>query len=141
VIVRDAEPADDAQLARVIASGIATLRLTYRPTSAAIERKAARAYHRLVAIADGELDGTVEHDGTGGVVGLFVHADHRGRGVACALLAALGPRELTLRTIRQTGNVAIFERLGFAIVHEAPAIDYTSDSHAHLAEVTMVRIA
>jgi GNAT superfamily N-acetyltransferase len=139
VIVRDAEPGDE--LEPVLASGIATLRETYRPTNAAIAAKAARTFHRLVAIASGELVGTLEHDGAGAVVGLFVHADHRRRGVARALLDALGPRELTLHAIRQTGNVAIFERLGFAVARESPATDYTSDAHAQLTEVTMIRPA
>ena len=139
MIIRAAEPGDE--LAPVIASGIATLRKTYRPTAAAIERKAAHAYYRLVALADDVVVGTVEHDGAGGVLGLFVHADHRQHGVARALLDALGPRALTLHVIRQTGNVAIFERLGFVVVRETPASDYASDVHAELTEVTMVRTA
>jgi GNAT superfamily N-acetyltransferase len=136
VIVREAETGDE--LAAVTASAIATLRHTYRPTAAAIAR--ARPSRRLVAVARGEIVGTLEYDG-GHVVGLFVHADHRRRGVARALLAALGPRELSLFTIRETGNVPIFVRLGFAVVREELATDYVSDVYAQLHEVHMLRAA
>ena len=72
------------------------------------------------------------------MVGLFVHEHHRRRGVARALLDALGPR-LSLFTIRETGNVPIFERLGFAVVREELATEYVSDAHAQLHEVYMER--
>lgn len=138
LIVRDAAAGDE--LAAVTASAIATLRQTYRPTDAAVARAAARQSRRLVALERGEIVGTLEYD-AGHVVGLFVHEAHRRCGVARALLDALGPRALSLFTIRETGNVPIFERLGFAVVREQLATDYVSDVHTALHEVYMKRIA
>jgi GNAT superfamily N-acetyltransferase len=136
VIVRAAAEGDE--LAAVIASAIATLRHTYRPTDAAIARAASRSSPRLVALDRDEIVGTLECEG-GHVLGLFVHEAHRRRGVARALLEALGPHGLSLVTIRETGNVPIFERLGFVVVREKLATELVSDAHAELHEVYMER--
>ncbi|HEY1818037.1 MAG TPA: GNAT family N-acetyltransferase [Kofleriaceae bacterium] len=139
--VRDAQPADEPAIARVAESAIATLRATYRPSAGMIARAAdRRRLRRLVAIdADDSLVGTLAHD-NGHVVGLFVHTDHRRRGVARQLLDAIDGRA-SLYTIRETGNVLVFERLGFRIVREQPAVDYVAvaDEHATLTEVYMER--
>jgi ribosomal protein S18 acetylase RimI-like enzyme len=149
MIVRRATVEDD--VAAVVASAIATLRQTYRPTRAAIERKAARAHAltRLVAVTDGEIVGTVEYEVAGDrvhVIGLGVLDAHRGRGVARRLIdelvdiaAGAGARVLSLYTIRETGNVPVFERLRFAVAAEKPAADCESDRHARLIEVFMER--
>jgi ribosomal protein S18 acetylase RimI-like enzyme len=138
--VRDAQPGDEPAIARVTESAIATLRAVYRPSAAAIARRGASSARRLVAIdGDDALVGTLEHD-AGHVVGLFVHGEHRRHGVARELLAAIGGRA-SLYTIRETGNVTIFERLGFRVVRERPAVDYVPvGSHATLHEVYMERV-
>jgi GNAT superfamily N-acetyltransferase len=146
-IVRDATSGDEAAVEAVTASAITTLRQTYRPTAAAIARKAQRALTRLVAVSDDQIVGTVEYCLDGGhlhVIGLNVSATHRRQGVARCLVDALvaiakrvGANRLSLFTIRETGNVPIFERLGFVITSEAIATDFVSDRFERLSEVQM----
>lgn len=127
IVVRPAAPEDEAAIERVSASGVAALRETYRPNDDAIASKP-HSLPRLVAVCDGELVGTVEYllrEDRLHLMGLYVLASHRRRGVGRALVDALhdlaGARKLSLRTIRETGNVPIFERLGFAVVEERRA--------------------
>jgi len=133
--VRPALPADAAAIARVDDSGTRTLRAVYRPTPAAIAGgRALRAgCETLVAELDGELVGVVRLRGDGDTLqlfGLFVDEGHRRRGVARALVAAArerGYERIALHTIAETGNVPIFERLGFVTVAEQPADDVVGD--------------
>jgi len=140
--VRPALPADAEAIARVDASGTRTLRAVYRPTPAAIAGgRALRAgCETLVAELDGELVGVVrlrgdgDGDGDGDdtlqLFGLFVDEAHRRRGVARALVAAARERDyarIALHTIAETGNVPIFERLGFVTVAVQPADDVIGD--------------
>ena len=147
--VREPTPADDAAIAAVIASGIATLRETYRPTPAAVARKADLVLHRLVASESDAIVGTVEYACNGErlhLMGLYTLDSHRGRGVARRMIDALvvianahGARTLSLYTIRETGNVPIFERLGFAVIREEVARDIASDRHPYLTEAYLER--
>jgi GNAT superfamily N-acetyltransferase len=146
--VRESQPGDEAAIDRVVRSGVATLRRTYRPVPAAIERKAARSLARLVAI-EGTIVGTVEYAIDGErlhAMGLHVLASHRRRGVARCLVDALadiasgaGAGRLSLYTIRETGNVKVFERLGFAVVAERAANDVVGEAHERLTDVYMER--
>lgn len=80
----------------------------------------------LVAYRAGKLVGTVSFyqvDERLSGVDLCVHPDYRKQGVATALMNALeqaarlrGVSRLSLFTIKETGNVEIFERRGFKIV-------------------------
>jgi ribosomal protein S18 acetylase RimI-like enzyme len=146
---RESQPGDEAAIDRVTISGLATLRRTYRPAPAAIERKAARSLRRLVAIDADAIVGTVEYaidDHRLHAIGLHVLETHRRRGVARCLIDALatiatraGARKLSLYTIRETGNVEVFERLGFTVIAETPAGDLVGESHERLTEVYMER--
>ena len=145
IFVRPARVGDEPAIAEVSASALATLRQVYRPTPAAILRRRELALlPRLVALVDDQLVGTVEY--ALGVerlhlMGLFVAASHRQIGVARALVAELArlahERPLSLNTIRETGNVPIFERLGFAIVSETPATGVIGKTELH--DVLMTR--
>jgi GNAT superfamily N-acetyltransferase len=136
--VRPALPADAEAIARVDASGTRTLRAVYRPTPAAIAGgRALRAgCETLVAELDGELVGVVrlradgDGDDTLQLFGLFVDEAHRRRGVARALVAAACARNyarIALHTIAETGNVPIFERLGFVTIVEQRADDVVGE--------------
>ena len=46
---------------------------------------------------------------------------------------------MALHTVRETGNVAIFERLGFVVESEKPTALFESDTFAELSEVVMVK--
>ena len=145
IVVRPAQRGDEPAIAEVSTSALATLREVYRPTPAAISRKHALALlPRLVAVVEEQLVGTVEYvlgEERLHLMGLFVAASHRQIGVARALVEELAKladnRPLSLNTIRETGNVPIFERLGFAIVREAPARDVIGKTALH--DVLMTR--
>jgi len=148
IAIRDVTERDAPQVAEVVRSGVATLRETYRPRpGAALPALPPRA--RLVAVRDGRVVGTVEHFREGDrvhLVGLFVDERSRRCGVARALIAellgrarALGARRLSLYTIRESGNVAVFERLGFQVVEEHDDLYMASDRHAGLHEAYMER--
>jgi GNAT superfamily N-acetyltransferase len=145
IVVRPAQRGDEPAIEEVSASALETLRLVYRPTPAALTRKRELAVlPRLVALVDDQVVGTVEYalgDDRLHLMGLFVAAAHRQTGVARALVEQLAKladrRPLSLNTIRETGNVPIFERLGFAIVSEAPACDVIGKTELH--DVLMTR--
>jgi N-acetylglutamate synthase-like GNAT family acetyltransferase len=132
MVIREPVAADAAAIAEVRRLATAALRMFYRPRPAALARRAARATIRrqLVCEIDGRVTGTVDDEDRGDcrhICGLSVHPDFQRRGIARALLERLatdaraaGQRALSLYTIKQTGNVAIFSRLGFAALRETP---------------------
>lgn len=80
------------------------------------------------------------------IQGLAVHPNHRRRGVAKELLRHVaaaaqreGKRVLRLSTIKETGNVPIFERLGFAVVRENIAEHFERVPAGPVIQVDMVR--
>jgi GNAT superfamily N-acetyltransferase len=127
-------------------SSFAELRRIYVPRKAASDNTACS---RVVARIDGQIAGTVLYEIQPRQIHLrelAVDAQHRRQGVARAIieylasiaLAAACPR-MTLYTIAQTGNVAIFERLGFRTVSEEPAIWAASPGREELVDVLMER--
>ena len=147
IVVRHAREGDERGIAAVSEAGVAALRRIYRPTPDAIARyRKMPALPRLVALVDNTIVGTVEYslgDELLHLMGLYVAPSHRRTGVARALIDELsriaGNRPVTLDTIRQTGNVPIFERLGFAVLHEAPAENVESVSGEPLIDVLLER--
>jgi hypothetical protein len=53
--------------------------------------------------------------------------------------SSMGLAKLSLFTVRETGNVPIFEHLGFKVVREEPAQDIESATGSPLREVYMER--
>jgi len=149
MLVRPATPADAAAVERVVASGTRTLREVYRPTAAAIAgaRRLRSSATRLVAELADQIAGTVELVAERDVLrlfGLHVEECYRRRGVARALVAAvcdharaLGLARVTLHTVKETGNVAIFARLGFVTVDEHPDPYSISERYPQLTDVAM----
>jgi GNAT superfamily N-acetyltransferase len=144
--IRDANDLDAPHIEEVARSAVATLRRTYWQKPDA-ERPALPARARVVAILDHQIVGTVEHFRDGDrihLIGLFVHETKRRHGVARALVAELirraraaGAQRLSLYTIRETGNVEVFERLGFRVVDERVDPYTESDRHVRLLEAYM----
>jgi ribosomal protein S18 acetylase RimI-like enzyme len=149
LVVRAAGPVDDEAARRVAALAFETVRAVYRPSPAAVATASEIELERLVAIADGDVVGTVRFgvaDERLRVIGLAVLPACRRRGIARALLDELariaqarGGRVLALFTIVQTGNVAVFERLGFRCIWEAAAADSISVTGRPLTEAYMER--
>ena len=147
--VREATAADEREIADVERLAIADLRKVYRPTAAARQTRTAMdaTLHRLVAVLDGHVVGTVQYhvdDRRLSFLGLGVHPAYRRRGVARALVRHLetiaarsGCETVTARTVRETGNVSIFEKLGFEVESEEPTPLFESEPHRTLTEVTM----
>lgn len=151
ITVREPVPGDDSELAEVDRIAIADLRKVYRPTTIALERRASinPGLRRLVAVAQGRIAGTVQY--YMGVdrlsfLGLGVHSDFRRCGVATAMVQHLerigrarGCKAISLNTVRETGNVEVFERMGFEVESQAPTLLFESETASTLYEVVMVK--
>lgn len=102
-----------------------------------------------MALVDDEIVGavTIYRDAAALVVSqLAVDPKYRRQGVARQLLRSAndageksGAIELRLNTIQETGNVDIFERLGFTVCATATATWCSSDRFPTLTDVTMTR--
>ena len=151
VQIREATPADAEEIAAVSASAVATLRRTYRPNQKALAQKQAIAetLTRLVAVFNGRVVGTVDYRLTSDRVhflSLEVHSDYRRQGVATQLVEELtrigrrtGATRLSTYTVTQTGNPAIFERMGFRVISEEPSDLFESDHFEVLTEAYLER--
>ncbi len=132
ILVRFAKTEDGEAAGRVSDEAFAAVRRIYHPSPAAHTNLLAitPALERLVAEDGGQIVGTVRFgifDACLRVIGLAVLPQFQRRGVARALIAELarlardeGCRALALYTVTKTGNVAVFERLGFDVVSERP---------------------
>lgn len=132
--VRPQTPADAAAVAEILAAATAELRRVYRRApvpGGSAGADGGEVPQTLVAVEDGTVVGVVEcclRPDAVYVRGLAVHPRHRRQGVARALLRAAeaiavraGRARLTLCAIRETGNAAIFARLGFTATGAAAA--------------------
>jgi predicted N-acetyltransferase YhbS len=150
--IRLATPDDEPAAQAVSAAAFAELRSIYRPNAKAHAHRARLETQtaRLVAVDEmGRVIGTVkffrEDDGLR-LMALAVARDCRRQGVARQLIEhvagqarAEGRNALKMRTIRETGNVAIFERHGFHVVSEGPDDFMESPTGATLIDVDMRR--
>lgn len=147
ISIRDAVPDDDEAVAIVCASGLEDLRKVYRPSPEAYAARASFDHQlaRIVAVIDSEVVGTAQYfldADSVRIIGLMVRADCRRRGIAAALVARLdgiaveaGRAKLAARTIKETNNLPVFQRLGFLVEDERPDTLFVSDLYARLTEV------
>jgi len=159
ILVRECCDSDRAEADEVTAKAFETLRRIYRPTREAVEMKRRRPpAPRLIAFHanlrdenlqdEGKIVGSVEYevlDDQLSMMALAVHPEWRRRGIARLLIAKLQQigrdhevSRLTLWTILETGNVPIFERLGFRVVQVEKADLFESDQFEELEEALMV---
>ena len=136
---------------RVAAEAFVGLRKVYRPTPDAVrnKQKLESDLKRLVALDGPDVVGTVQYrlqDNRLHLLGLAVSPRRRRSGIARALIERLCGiasdqqcQRLSLYTIEKTGNVAVFERLGFKVVERAPAENLISMSGEPLTEAYMER--
>jgi len=151
VRIRPAGPADRECAWQVYRAAFAPLRAVYRPPGdvEAHERKRAQLGHRLVAHCSRVLVATVQYEVHARhvhLIGLAVDPRHQRRGIGALLVdhvaklaPALGHAVLALDTIRETGNVPIFERMGFHVTSERRTELFESDVFPQLHEVLMER--
>jgi ribosomal protein S18 acetylase RimI-like enzyme len=151
IVVRAAHSGDSDAAQRVFDAAFASVRRIYRPNPEMITQveTIVPPLERLVAEHDSELVGTVRFRIDGEhlrMIGLAVAPASQRRGIARALVDRLAEiaierscRKLALFTIKQTGNVAVFERLGFAVVSEEPDTWSISVDGGELIEVYLER--
>ncbi len=152
IVVREALENDLSPAEEVSELAFRELRSCYRPTPETIDFKK-QIYHslkRLVAIIDSRLIGTVEYRIETDFLhflGLAVHPDCRLRGVARELINELETmarrhkiKRLTLDTVKETGNVGFFKRVGFLSVKEDEATQFVSDRFDRLTNVAMEKV-
>lgn len=148
--IRKAQPSDLAAAEEVSRRAFEPLRKIYRPTKdhKAREREQSPKLDVVVALSEGQVVGTTRvriDPAYYFVIGLAVDPDLRCRGIARSMLewlaneAAETGRGLALATVRETGNVDIFRRLGFEVVKQEVATWCESDQFDVLHDVYMVR--
>ena len=149
--IREASEQDPAGIAQVAAEATATLRRVYRPNERALANRTAmkRSLVCLVAEMDEVIVGTVEYaveDPVLRVINLGVRESFRRRGVARALVEALvriarnsGAPCLLVHTVKETGNVPIFERMGFRVTAESEDTYSENGGGAPLTDVQLRR--
>lgn len=130
--VRRFQPTDAERVAEIFRDATEDLRAVYTPLrSTGAQGNVSQDEVKLV-LQDGEaVIGVVElvlDEQHALIQGLAVDRAHRRRGIARALLAsceerarAAGVRVMSLSTIKETGNIAIFLKLGFVVLSEKPA--------------------
>ncbi len=140
---------DIAPAKAIAKSAFSELRSVYLPTKTAIANKQdSTAY--VVAKAGENVVGTLKYIDEGGRVYLFdvaVDPQYRRQGVARQLIdfvsdiaRTLGYKIVSARTIRETGNVEIFESLGFCVLKDETAKWCVSDRYSTLHDVYLERL-
>jgi len=152
ILVREPVPADQEAIAEVNALAIADLRKVYCSNHKALQNlsRISPSLTPLVATKGTSVVGTVQYRIEGDrlfLTALSVHPPQRRQGVARALVAAAakigkaaGIGCLAVHTVKETGNVPIFERMGFHTVQENDEDFFESDVHDVLTDVYMERL-
>ncbi len=150
-IVRAFLAADTEPVNLIMASCTRELRRVYTPkpnVESVSERQSFSS--RIVAVDHTEtVVGVAECIGRDLVLyvqGIAVAPTHRRRGVATDLLAHstrlaadVGVQALEIATIKETGNVEIFCRLGFLVIDERVSKRFLSQDDRPVTEVTLRR--
>jgi ribosomal protein S18 acetylase RimI-like enzyme len=150
-LVRAFLPADTDPVNLIMATCTRELRNVYTPKPNA-EGVSQRQSHstRIVAVDHTEtVVGVAECVGRDSVLyvqGIAVAPTHRRRGVATDLLAHstrlaadAGLQALEIATIKETGNVEVFCRLGFLVIDERVSERFLSQDSRPVTEVTLRR--
>ncbi len=129
--IRKAVDADAEGIKEVVESAIIPLRKIYKPTKAAYKRRKSKRKLRirLVCIYKNKIAGTVEYEVQEDklhIMGPMVHQKYQRKGIARALIDYIsniasdsGKNALSINTCKQTGNVAIFKKIGFKVIKES----------------------
>lgn len=145
-IVREARESEEAARRVIVDAATLELRRTYRPREN--ENKCGDEPNDvLVALKESVLVGTAEYIRRQDhiyIQGIAVHPEYRAQGVCRALVLAArriakqnNLAALTLCAIEETGNVEIFERLGFKITSHAAALNHVNPEGGTVTQVEM----
>lgn len=145
-VASDSEP-----VSLIMASCTRELRKVYapKPNAETVARSQSHSSRIVAADCIGTIVGVAECIGRASalyVQGIAVAPTHRRRGVATDLLAygaslasEAGLPALEIATIKETGNVEIFRRLGFLVVEERISERFWSHDERPVTEVTLKR--
>ncbi len=151
ITIREANAEDITSANAVFKKAFEPLRSIYRPTAqAAVSRtRYIKESNRLVAEINSQIVGSVELLSEGKclhVIGLAVLPEFQRMGIAHYMIESIicrakrdGHNIVALNTIKETGNVSLFNKMGFNIIRENIATWCTSDLHAEIHEVRMER--
>lgn len=147
--VRTAKEEEYEEANKVSELAFQNLRQIYRPNEKAIKNHNTiqSSLSRLIAILDEKIVGTVKYridKQSLHIIGLATHPNYIKQGIAKSIITELkniavrhNLNKLSLFTIKQTGNVEIFTKLGFKIISEEIATDLCSDKYNKLIDVRM----
>ncbi len=146
--VRAAVAADQDAVGWIHRLAFAPMREIYRPGPRAHSAtQQTGSIVRLVAEIDGRILATACYERTPDLLELFSFAcdpAHQRQGLACALLRHIETiaRQASIRRLRavvvaETGNAAIYERLGFTSVATSPSMIFTSNRFPVIHETVM----
>ncbi len=139
---------DIAQAKAIAKAAFSELRSVYSPTPTAISNQPKSTAY-VVAKMGQTVVGTLQYFDEGNRIYVFdlaVDTQYRHQGIArqlidstCEIARSLGYKTVSTRTIRETGNVEIFERLGFGVVKEETAKWCVSDRYKILHDAYLER--
>jgi len=144
--IRAVIESDQYARSEIIQSATEELRRIYRPRkkNIASQQSTSRA---VVAIEGDRVLGTAEYIQRCNqiyVQGIAVHSEYRKNGVCRSLISAIENiarkaqlQSLALCTIEDTGNVKIFEKLGFEATNRKTSKDYVCPKGNTVVEVEM----
>ena len=151
VVIRPATQDDQSGLRAVASAGTRSLRRVYRPTPERAGRRSSQGRSWLVAVQESRVVGAGSYTPLREslhIRDLAVLPAWRRRGIARQLVehiwriaVAEGLPRVTLDTIQATGNVAIFEHLGFAVTEEVRTEDFVGVAGSPMISVSMARSA
>ncbi|MES9905130.1 MAG: GNAT family N-acetyltransferase [Sedimenticola sp.] len=146
--VREVRESEEAARREIVKAATRELRKTYGPRTTGSQCDRA-PNEVLVALIGSMLVGTSEYirkDDHIYVQGVAVHPEYQGIGVCRALLCKAEEiamkdnlQTLALCAIEETGNVQIFEKLGFKVISRAVSTNYISPEGCPVAQVEMER--
>lgn len=148
LIVREFQEGEDATRRAIVELGTQELRKTYQPRESG-GQCGCKPTGILVALNGDVLVGTAEYAKTAQSIylqGVAVHPAHRGQGVCRALVSKAeeiaqnaNVPSLALCAIEETGNVRIFEKLGFQVKRRSVAANHVSPDGGPVTQVDMER--
>ncbi len=143
--IRPSKPEDCQQISEIVSSATEQLRKIYRPKSSGPHK--INEFSSIVSLANGSITGYVEYKLTESCLyfqGLAVKLEQRNKGIATQLIQYLAKlakdkdlKSIELATIEETGNVAVFQNIGFCITSKEITEQFISDAHDSLYKVYM----
>lgn len=150
IVIREFTSVDEDGVQLVSKQALATLRKFYAPSATAQKIGSKSSSTRLVALSKDRIIGTVIYEEDGESLyfgGLGVLEDCRRQGVLKILVSHIEQiakrgnfQKLTCATMIETGNVPIFEKLGFQVVSSEITNKFVSPAGQPVTEVRLEKL-